>query len=157
MRALRLACRTLARNLRSGQLTVLVLALLVAVTALTSVGFFTDRVGKAVQRESAVVLAADLRLRASQPPDPALLEAATQRGLSSAAVTSFPSVVVTEENSQLSGIYAVTDAYPLRGTVLVADELFGTQEQATGIPQRGEIWAESGLLARLDVDVAAVS
>jgi putative ABC transport system permease protein len=155
MRALRIAWRTLARNLRSGQLTVLVLALLVAVTALTSVGFFTDRVAKAVARESAVVLAADLRLRASQPPDPAYLSTAKQRGLRTATVTSFPSVVVTDDGSQLAGIYAVGGGYPLRGSVLLSEALFGTQQQATAIPGRGEIWAESGLLARLDVDVGS--
>jgi len=155
VRALRLALRTLSRSLRSGQLTVLVLALLVAVTALTSVGFFTDRVATAVERESAVVLAADLRLRASQPPDPGYLAAARQRGLATATVTSFPSVVVAGDGTQLSGIYAVGAGYPLRGSVLVADQLFGVQRTAVGIPARGEIWAEAGLLARLDVAVGS--
>ena len=155
MRAFRLASRTLIRNLRSGQLTVLVLALLVAVTALTSVGFFTDRVAKAVQRESAVVLAADLRLRGSQPPDPAYLAAAAERGLATATVTSFPSVVVAGDASQLTAIYGVGNGYPLRGRVLIADRLFGSQQVATGIPARGEVWAESGLLARLNVTVGS--
>ena len=155
MRALRLALRTLSRNLRSGQLTVLVLGLLVAVTALTSVGFFTDRVTKAVERESAVVLGADLRLRASQPPSTDYLRAASEYGLETATVTSFPSVVIAGDSSQLSEVRAVSSAYPLRGRVLIADQLFGAQREAVGIPARGEIWAESGLLARLDVSVGS--
>jgi putative ABC transport system permease protein len=155
VRAFRLAWRTLTRSLRSGHLTVLVLALLVAVTALTSVGFFTDRVAKAVQTESAVVLAADLRLRGSAPPNPAYAAAAAERGLATATVTSFPSVVVAGDASQLSAIYGVSEGYPLRGQLLTADRLFGTQEVARGIPARGEIWAESGLLARLNVTVGS--
>ena len=43
MAALRFALRNLRRDLRSGELAVLLLALLVAVGSLTAVGFFTDR------------------------------------------------------------------------------------------------------------------
>ena len=48
MRALALALRTLLREWRSGELGVLVLALVVAVAALTGVGFLVDRIGLAV-------------------------------------------------------------------------------------------------------------
>ncbi len=65
MRALRFALLALSRDWRSGELAVLLAALLVAVTALTGVGFFTDRIGQAVDQRAAEVLAADLRLRSS--------------------------------------------------------------------------------------------
>jgi putative ABC transport system permease protein len=67
MRALRFALLALSRDWRSGELAVLLLALLVAVTALTGVGFFTDRIGQAVEQRAAEVLAADLRLRSPEP------------------------------------------------------------------------------------------
>ena len=65
MKALRFALLALSRDWRSGELMVLLAALLVAVTALTGVGFFTDRVGRAVEQQAAEVIAADLRLQAS--------------------------------------------------------------------------------------------
>ena len=51
MRALRFALLALSRDWRSGELAVLLAALLVAVTALTGVGFFTDRIAQAVQQQ----------------------------------------------------------------------------------------------------------
>ena len=64
-----LAGKLLARDWRAGELTVLVIALLVAVTALTGVAFLTDRVGQAVEMRAAESLAADLRLASPRPID----------------------------------------------------------------------------------------
>ncbi len=58
---------------------VLLAALLVAVTALTGVGFFTDRVGRAVEQQAAEVIAADLRLQASQAPSDEYIARARSR------------------------------------------------------------------------------
>ena len=63
MSALALAMRTLLREWRSGELGVLVLAITVAVAALTGVGFLVDRIGIAVDNQAGEVLAADLRAR----------------------------------------------------------------------------------------------
>ena len=57
--ALRLALRLLAREWRSGELGVLLLALTVAVAALTGVGFLVSRISAAVALQASEVLAAD--------------------------------------------------------------------------------------------------
>ncbi len=67
MPSLAFALRNLLRDLKSGELAVLVLALLVAVASLTAVGFFTSRIGLAVERQAGEVLAADLRLQSARP------------------------------------------------------------------------------------------
>ena len=61
-RALALALRTLGREWRSGELGVLLLALTVAVAALTGVGFLVGRIGDGCGSAGGEVLAADLRL-----------------------------------------------------------------------------------------------
>jgi len=66
-RASTLAWRLLLRDWRSGELSVLSIALVIAVTSLTAVAFLTDRVGHAVELRAAESLAADLRLGSSQP------------------------------------------------------------------------------------------
>ena len=66
MKSLVLAWRLLLRDWRSGELTVLGIALVIAVTSLTAVAFLTDRVGHAVELRAAESLAADLRLGSSQ-------------------------------------------------------------------------------------------
>jgi putative ABC transport system permease protein len=61
------AFRSFVRDLRAGELSVLLLAVVVAVTAMTAVGFFTDRVGQAIRSQASVVLAADLVVRGPNP------------------------------------------------------------------------------------------
>ena len=112
---LKLAWRLLARDWRAGELTVLVIALLVAVTALTGVAFLTDRVGQAVEMRAAESLAGDLRLGSTRPISVKYAAMAEQSGLRTARVTSMPSVVFAGEANTLAAIRAVTDGYPLRG------------------------------------------
>jgi putative ABC transport system permease protein len=67
MQVLRFALRNLWRDLKSGELSVLLLALCVAVLSLTAVGFFTNRIAQGVRAQAAEVLAADLRLESPNP------------------------------------------------------------------------------------------
>jgi len=153
VKALRFALVALSRDWRSGELAVLVAALLVAVAALTGVGFFTDRVGQAVTQQAAEVIAADLRLQGSKPPAEDYVDAAKARGLVTARTLSFPTVVFFGEESTLAAIRAVSPGYPLRGKVKVADAPFGEARETADIPARGEVWFDSRLLARLGANV----
>ena len=153
MKALRFALLALSRDWRSGELVVLLAALVVAVGALTGVGFFTDRVGQAVDRQAAEVIAADLKLRSGQPLPDEYVTQARALGLRTARTLSFPTVVFFGEQSTLAAIRAVSEGYPLRGRVKVADEPFGEGHETDAIPARGEAWFDSRLLARLGARV----
>ncbi len=132
---------------------VLLAAVALAVGALTAVGFLTDRIGKAVARQANEVLAADLRLRSQEPIPEEWRRKAANYGLRTAETRTFPSVVFKDDASALTTIKAVSQTYPLRGSVRVADELFGEQRTVDGIPSRGEVWADGALLARVDADI----
>lgn len=153
MKALRLALLALARDGKSGELRVLMLALLVAVSALTAVGFFTDRVSRAVAQQAGEVLAADLRLRSNEPISRDYFKLAEDAGLQSAELATFPSVVFVGEESSLTAIRAVTDLYPLRGRVRVADVPFEKGVDVNGIPRPGEAWLEPRVMAQLNAKV----
>lgn len=153
MRAVLYALRSFGRELRSGEVVVLLAAVALAVAALTAVGFLTDRIGRAVERQANEVLAADLRLRTPDPIPTAWHEMAAEYGLRSAETQTFPSVVFASDLSSLATIKGVSDGYPLRGDVRIADRLFGEQRVAEGIPDSGTIWADGALMARLGVDV----
>ncbi len=144
---LRLALRTLAREWRSGELGVLLLALTVAVAALTGVGFLVGRISAAVAMQASSVLAADIRLGSPQPLSAAYLPEAQRRGLESAGSTQLLSVVFNGEAGQLTNVAAVSAGYPLRGRVLTAPEPFARGTPAAGIPAPGEVWPDSRLLA----------
>ena len=148
----KLAWKLLARDWRAGELTVLVIALLVAVTALTGVAFLTDRVGQAVEMRAAESLAADLRLASALPIGENYAALAEQSGLETARVTSMPSVVFAGEDNTLAAIRAVTDGYPLRGQLKTSERLLGEPNVTGDIPGPGEAWASPRLMARLGVD-----
>jgi len=149
----RLAGRLLARDWKSGEVLVLLAALVVAVAAMSAVTFFTDRVRSAVSQQAGEALAADLRVESINALPPSMEEAAMRHGLKTAAIVSFRSVVAAGEMTSLADVRGVTESYPLRGVVQVADRLAGVPQNATGIPARGEVWAEPSLLARLGAGV----
>jgi len=145
--------RNLRRDLKSGELAVLLAALLVAVASLTAVGFFTDRIGRAVNQQAGEVLAADLRLESPREISESYDVEARRRGLRVARILSMPSVVFHGEASSLVALRAVGAGYPLRGRLKIADEPFGSARATDAIPAPGEAWADSRLLARLDAPV----
>jgi putative ABC transport system permease protein len=148
-----LAGRLLARDWRSGEVLVLLAALVVAVAAMSAVTFFTDRVRQAVAQQAGEALAADLRLESISPLPSTYRDAAERHGLAIADVVSFRSVVLVGEASSLADVRGVSEGYPLRGAVQIADELSAVPRNVSGIPQRGEVWAEPSLLARLGANV----
>lgn len=155
MRALTLAFRMLGREWKSGELGVLLLALTVAVAALTGVGFLVTRISAAVALQATEVLAADVRVESPQRIDESYTLEAQRRGLRTAQTIGMLSVVFNGEASQLTSLRAVTTGYPLRGKVLVTDELFGEGQATTELPAPGEIWPDSKLLAAIDARIGS--
>ncbi len=153
MRALTIALRTLFREWKSGELGVLVLAITVAVAALTGVGFLVDRISAAVDNQAGEVLAADLRLESSQPFDSKASDEATKRGIEVARSTGMFSVVFNGDVSQLTAVRAVSPEYPLRGKVMLSDQPFGAPTAVVGNPGRGEVWPDSRLAAALGASI----
>ncbi len=155
MRSLRFAWVALLRDARGGELGVLYWGLVVAVAALTAVGFFTSRIGQGIREQAGAVLAADLRLESGRPlaADAGYLSEARGRGLATARLVSFASVVFAGELSQLTAVIGASADYPLRGQLKLADAPFAPGRPARGIPARGEAWADPRLLARLGVPV----
>ena len=141
MQILRFAVRNLWRDLKSGELSVLLLALSVAVLSLTAVGFFTSRISQGVRAQAAEVLAADLRLESPSPISPRYFSEAQKRGLESAEIVAFPTAIFNGDESQLAALNAVTANYPLRGHMRIADAPFGVARTTDGTPKVGEVWS----------------
>ncbi|MCV6604484.1 MAG: hypothetical protein OIF34_04205, partial [Porticoccaceae bacterium] len=74
MSSLNLAARMLRRDWRAGELRVLLLALVIAVMAVTTINLLTDRFARLLQQQSAQLVGADLILTSSREPDPQWLQ-----------------------------------------------------------------------------------
>src|SRR5258707_701583 len=116
----RQSLRMLARDWRAGELRVLALALAIAVASITGVGFFADRVGRALARDATQLLGADLVLQSDHPWRAEILGEIGRQGLESAEGVNFMSMAVAGEASALAGVKAVTENYPLRGRLRIA-------------------------------------
>src|ERR1700675_3529612 len=93
MNTLPLAMRMLRRNWAGGELGVLLLALVIAVASVTTVGFFADRVQAALDRQANELLGGDLVVIADKPIAPIFVEAAKRDALAVAQTRTFPSMV----------------------------------------------------------------
>jgi len=155
MQVARFALRNLWRDLKSGELSVLLLALTVAVLSLTAVGFFTSRISQGVRAQAAEVLAADLRLESPRTLPARYFAEAEARGLRSARILSFPTAIFSGPLSQLAALNAVTANYPLRGHVRIADAPFGVARTTDRIPNRGEVWIDARIIAQLKITLGS--
>ncbi len=150
---LALALRLLARDWRAGELTLVAVAVVVAVASVTTVGFFADRVQQALTRQANQLLGADLVISGDRPLDRDYAGEAAKRSLTVARMLRFPSMASGGGQNVLAEIKVVTAGYPLRGDLRIADQLHGTDRKATEIPQPGTVWVDERLLSRLGVAV----
>ncbi|MGV6394221.1 ABC transporter permease [Pseudomonas caspiana] len=152
LRLLNLATRQLLRDARAGELRVLFFALLVAVAASTAIGYFGARLNGAMLLRATEFLGADLVIEGSSPAKPEQIQAGEALKLDHAQIVVFSTVIATDAGIQLSSIKAVDTAYPLRGELKSAADLYQSEEVSRG-PQPGEAWAESRLFPAVDLKI----
>ncbi|AWB32617.1 ABC transporter permease [Orrella marina] len=142
------------RDVRAGDLRLLALAVVIAVAAVSSVGFLSDRVGRALERDAARMLGADLVLETPEQASQQWLDEARDRGLSAIRVWRFPSMVGSADGDlQLASIKVVESGYPLRGELRTTRSLTEPDEVTTSAPETGEVWVDPQLLALTGLSV----
>ncbi|MFC5547891.1 ABC transporter permease [Massilia aerilata] len=156
--------RMTARDWRAGELRFLLVALVVAVSALTAVGFFVDRMRAGLNRDAHQLLGADLLINADQPLRQDWRDEAVKRGLLLADTVTFPSMAQAGEGDAsqavLASVKAVSPTYPLRGQLKIttsaddASEALGDATHDTPAP--GTVWVDVNLLPALKAKLGSV-
>ena len=148
-----LAWRQLLRDFRAGELRLLVVAVMLAVAALSAVGFFADRIEGGLTRDARQLLGGDAIVASDQPTPAAFADKARALGLVTATTAAFPSMGRAPDEkggaSRLVTVKAVSDAYPLRGAVTLA----GAADATKGAPAAGTAWVDPALLDALQLKV----
>jgi putative ABC transport system permease protein len=143
------------RDWRAGELRLLVVAVTLAVAALTAVGFFADRLQGGLERDARQLLGGDVVLSSDRPSPPAFYEQARSLGLGVTRSVSFPTMARTRDEeggqSKLVSFKAVESGYPLRGRVRLSEGPGLPEQVAQGVPGPGEAWVDPGLLDALDL------
>ncbi|VTU14841.1 FtsX-like permease family protein [Variovorax sp. SRS16] len=151
--SLRLGWRTLWRDLRAGELRLLIVAVLLAVAALTAVGFFADRLKGGLQRDARQLLGGDAVLATDNPTPAEFVARARSLGLDSASTYGFPTMARASDAqggaSKLVALKAVAPGYPLRGSLQVADGPDAPGQTTRDVPAPGQAWVDASLLESL--------
>ena len=147
--------RMLQRDWRAGELRVLAAALVIAVASVTTVGFFADRVSQALVRDAHQLLGADLVLVADHPWSGQVPQLLRDSGVRRAEAVNFISMALRGEQSQLAGVKAVTESYPLRGRLRMASALGAPDAAAQRGPAPGTVWIEERMVTALGAPVGS--
>nr|WP_243751082.1 FtsX-like permease family protein [Paraburkholderia sp. BL10I2N1] len=150
------AGRMTLRDWRAGELSMLLLALVLAVAALASVGFLADRLHQGLERDARRMIAADFIVRADHPVDPQFSQQAQALDLHTATTAIFPSMIsstVAQPVSRLAALKAVSAGYPLRGALRIATAPGAPDRPADAIPPKGVVWGDQELLDSLKLHV----
>ena len=150
---LQLGWKTLLRDLRAGELRLLIVAVTLAVASLTAVGFFADRLNSGLQRDALQLLGGDAVVRSDGPIPDSFAARAQELGLKSISSVTFPTMARASDEgggaTKLVAFKAVPEGYPLRGSMKVADSLGSEGSPTQAIPEPGTAWADAALFDAL--------
>lgn len=155
MLALSIAWRQCRSLWSSGEIRVLLFALILAVTATTSVSFFTDRIKSSMQTQGNVLLGADLVVNSDHAIPAAYKAEAQRRQYQTTQALEFSSMVLKGESSELAEIKAVEAGFPLRGHLTISKQSATTAKESSSldIPARGTVWMEPRLAQKLALKI----
>lgn len=153
----RLGLRSLWRDLRSGELRLLMVAVTLAVAALTAVGFFADRLQGGLQRDALQLLGGDAVVSSNNPTPDAFISKARELGLEVVQTLTFPTMARASDAKgggiKLVALKVVEPGYPLRGSLRVTSQPGLADATTRSIPAAGEAWVEAALLEAIGVQM----
>ncbi|MBN2691562.1 MAG: FtsX-like permease family protein [Burkholderiaceae bacterium] len=143
------------RDWRSGELRLLFFSLVLAVAALSAVGFVAQRLQGALVRDAAQLIGGDVVVVSDHPLAAAYLQQAQATGLRHMQTAVFPSMAldVTGDRTRLVSLKAVGAHYPLIAQVALRDSLQGPEVLRSGPPQPGTVWVNASVLGALRLQV----
>jgi len=153
MNRFNLALRMLWRDSRSGELTILILALMIAVTSSSAISLFADRLQRTMTLQAAEFLAADLVIASPAPIPQAWLAKAQELMLAKAQTLEFSSVLIENDELLLASVKAVSDGYPLRGYLKTSTTDYLDETTVHEGPEPGTAWVEKRILPALKLNL----
>lgn len=148
-----LAWQQLMANWRAGDLRVLLLALVLAVAAITSVNAFSQRIAGHLNSQGGILLGGDLVIISDHAIPQQYFEQARKLGLKVTNTAEFPSMLVYQSRSQISEIKALENAFPLRGDFSVRLATDDAPTLLTHPPAKGEVWLEPRIMNVLGLQI----
>ncbi|MBT4075487.1 MAG: hypothetical protein HOM14_07620 [Gammaproteobacteria bacterium] len=129
------------------------LSVVITIAIVAASQLFTQRISLLLDRQAAELLAADLLISSSEALPENFINLAKQLGLKTATTISLRTAIFIDDEAQLIELKAVSENYPLRGTLERKSSLLGESEKTELGPQPGEVWIDSKIAAQLHKDI----
>lgn len=113
LKTFRLALKLLLRDVRAYNWVIILCALVITVSTLSTLNFYTDRLWRGLIKQSAAILGGDLVVTSSLPIPKDWIKHAKNFEIRTAEVWSYSSVININQQLQLVTIEAVSNTYPL--------------------------------------------
>ncbi|OUS25846.1 hypothetical protein A9Q99_19985 [Gammaproteobacteria bacterium 45_16_T64] len=149
----RLSLKLLMREWRAGSLTIMLVSLLIAVISHSTIGFFTERLGKAMEAKATHLLGGDLVIKSPKALSPDYFTKSQSLDLINAHTIEFSTVAIAGESLKLTSVKAVSDNYPIKGFLRTTSDVEKTDVITQEAPARGSVWVEFRVLSALNVNI----
>ena len=143
-----LAIRIFLREIKSGQMIIMLMSLIVAIGILSSIALFSDRLQKSLDAESREFLGGDLKFESSYELDELLMP---KVDFDYSKIYVFGSVLSFGDEFRLATVKSVDSFYPLEGEIELSNAL--NNYFVTSPPKSGEVWLDKRILDFLGVDI----
>jgi len=154
---LKLGWKSTLRDLRAGELRLLIVAVALAVASLTAVGFFADRLQGGLERDARQLLGGDAIVNSDLPTPAPFVDKANELGLQAVSIVSFPTMARAPDDAggatKLVAFKAVAAGYPLRGNLRVAEAPGAPDQTTREIPAPGNVWVDAPLMNSLGLEM----
>ena len=147
---LSLSLKLFTREVRSGYLTSMLASLILAITIVSGISLFTDRLEQALNTETEEFLGGKLKFESNQNSIKAIIEDLELEETSHMEMVLFASVIFSGDEMQLSSVKAVDNYYPLIGELELKNSsgLF----KVSSNPEPGTVWMDERLQNLLLLD-----
>ena len=145
-----LSIKLIIREIRSGYLTSMLVSLTLAITIVSGISLFTDRLEQALSTQTEEFLGGNLKFESNKNKLQPLLKDLDIKDSRFMEMALFASVIFSDEEMQLSSVKAVDNSYPLIGTLELenSEGVYSIQSN----PKPGTVWMDERLQKLLKVN-----
>ena len=147
---LNLSFKIFLRELKSGYLTSILISLVLAITIVSGISLFTDRLEKALNTETEEFLGGNLKFESNQNSVKDKIETQDFGPINYMEMVLFASVIFSDEEMQLSSVKAVDNNYPLIGELELKDDSGVFLSKSN--PKQGTVWMDERLQNLLNLN-----
>ena len=144
-----LSIKLIIREIRSGYLTSMLVSLTLAITIVSGISLFTDRLEQALSTQTEEFLGGNLKFESNKNKLQPLLKDIEIKDSQFMEMALFASVIFSDEEMQLSSVKAVDNSYPLIGLLELenSEGVYSTKSN----PKPGTVWMDERLQNLLKV------